>query len=155
MQFKSISSKIYGAIAHRLFVIVLMVPFFLSCSAKINGQRSLEPSTTFIVIPDKADNLETKAALLLSKWLKNIYRVDSGFEVRPENKFNKTAGDIISIGNTRFVNNTTLDSRKPYSFRIIRKNAITSIVGRNTVRNTTWYILFSGSLLWNPFLFTG
>lgn len=90
----------------------------------------LNPLKTTIVIPDKPDALENKAALLLKKWLQKIYQIDSGFQVVKERLININKDEIlIALGRTKFSSFNSTDSLQPYSFEINKKENILSIYG--------------------------
>ncbi len=107
-------------------VLILVSPFNL----KATPVEYLKPSSTFIVIAVKPENLENKSAKLLSTWLKNIYGTATGFSVVKENVVKSTGDEIlISVGKTKFSISTPLDNLEPYSFSIKRNNKIISIEG--------------------------
>lgn len=104
--------------------------FFSFFNMKASATEYLKPQTTVIVIPDKPDPFENKSALLLNKWLKKIYRTDSGFLIVKESLVKKEVGKIlIAIGKTQFSAAYTLSNPEPYSFVIKRKNDVVSIEG--------------------------
>lgn len=77
------------------FVIVLLTIL----GTNVSAQDLASFKSTVIIIPDKPASLENRSAFLLSKWLKNIYKTDSGFPVLKEHEISNSEGTFfIKIG---------------------------------------------------------
>ena len=102
-----------------VFFIFIVLLFF---SFRNNQKDVLNPSTTLIVLNDKPNYLEVQGAKAISKWLKKIYKTDSGFPIIKQSLLTDIKGKIIiAIGNTKFISSTSLKNLPPYSFIINKK----------------------------------
>ena len=112
----------------RTFIFFIIILSFFSF--KKNQKEILSPSTTIIVIPDKANSQENQGASTISKWLKKIYKTDSGFTIIKQSLLKDTKGKIIiAIGNTKFISLKSLENFPPYSFLINKNENVVTIAG--------------------------
>jgi hypothetical protein len=112
----------------RTFIFFIIILSF--SSFKKNQKEILSPSTTIIVIPDKANSQENQAAFIIRKWLKKIYKTDSGFTIIKQSLLKDTKGKIIiAIGNTKFSSVKSLENFPAYSFLINKNENVVTIAG--------------------------
>lgn len=122
-----------GVIRLGSFMKVAAVAFImisLFSSFKKSEKDILYPTSTFIVLPDKAEPLEIESASTINKWLKKIYETDSGFYIIKQSLLTVIKGKtIIAIGNTKFSSLKDIQNLPPYSFIINKKESIVTICG--------------------------
>lgn len=130
-----LTKAFHGLTSAPLVMLGLSLLASLALHAQAGAQPvELTPARTFILVADKAGNVERNAAVLLSMWLQKATRSTAGFEVRTETAgkdlLQDPANTVIVVGSTtRWATPDILSQLQHDGFFIGKRDGVIVVTG--------------------------